>query len=63
MIASGDAQIIPIQLMRAGFVGNPISLGVPEWAGFKADHFETGAREALEKNTACGTDADNCKID
>ncbi len=35
ILSARDAGIFPIELMRSGFVGNPVALGIPEGASFK----------------------------
>jgi hypothetical protein len=47
MLAAGDAQIVPVELVRAALVADPIALGVPEGTGLEADNLEAGAGEPL----------------
>ncbi len=63
VIAAGDAEIVPVELVGSGLVGDPVALRIPEGAGLEADDVEAGAGEALEEDAAGGTDADDREVD
>src|ERR1700758_4247045 len=62
MCAAGDAQVVPIKLVRAFLVANPVFFGVPERPRLESDYSESGAREPLKKHAACGADSDDAVI-
>lgn len=47
-----DAQVVPVQLVRSGFVAHPIAFSVAQWAGVETDYIETSARESLQEHAA-----------
>ena len=59
IFAAGDAQIFPVEIVRAGLVADPIALRIPERTRFHADHSKTGAREPLQQHAAGRADADD----
>jgi hypothetical protein len=63
MLAGGDAQIIPIQIMSALFITDPIALGVPKRSRIEADHAKSGTSEPLQENAATGTHSHDDVID
>ena len=63
VLAAGDAEIVPVEIVRAGFVGDPLAFGVPEWACLEANYFEACARKSLQKNATCRTHANDGVVD
>ena len=61
--AANHAQIFPVELVRAGFVADPILLGVPEGAGLETDNVEPGTRQPLQQDTTGGADANDHVVD
>ena len=61
--AAGDAEIFPVELVRAGFVADPVAFGIPEGAGFEGDDTETRAAEALQQDAAGRAAADDEIVD
>ena len=61
--AAGDAQIFPVEFVRAGFVADPVALRIPERAGFEPDHVEACARQSLQQHAAGRAAADDQVVD
>ena len=61
--AAGNARVVPVELVRALFVADPVPLGIPERARLQTDNVEAGAGQTLQKYAACGTDADDHEVD
>src|SRR5690348_2791985 len=59
LAAAGDAQVVPVEVVRSDLVADPVALGVPEGSGVEADDAEAGAREALDEHAAGRADADD----
>ena len=62
VLATRDTKLIPVELVRACFVRNPVTLRIPERPCLKADDAESGAREALQQYAAGRPDANDYKI-
>jgi hypothetical protein len=59
---TGDAQLIPIQIVRARFIADPIALGIPERTGFESDHAESRTGQPLQQHAACRPNADYAEV-
>jgi len=57
--AAGDARVFPVELVGSGFIADPVTLSIPEGAGFKANNGKAGAGEALEEDASGRADADD----
>ena len=62
MLAAGDPQIGPVQFVRALFVADPVTLGIPERASLETDHPEARPRQALQQYAAGRADADDAVV-
>jgi hypothetical protein len=63
VFTAGDAKIVPIKIVRAGFVGYPLALCVPEGTGLEANDLESCASETLKEDAAGGANADDGIVD
>src|SRR5919199_2768044 len=63
VLSANNAQIIPVQLVRAGLVADPVALRVPEGARVEAHDAETGLGQPLQHHTAARAEADDAEID
>src|SRR5947209_1510574 len=59
ILAAGNAQIRPVELMRTGFIADPVAFGVPERTGLEADNGAAGFRQTLQQNASGRTDTNN----
>ena len=59
VVAAGDAQVLPVELVRACLVADPVALRVPERPGFEPHDAEARAREPLQQHAARRADADD----
>ncbi len=57
MLAAGDAQIVPIQFVRAGLITDPVPLGIPKRTGLDADDTPSCLGQALHQHPPGGADA------
>ena len=48
--------------MGAGLVADPIAFGIPEGPRFQSDDAETGARQSLQQDSTCRSNADDAVI-
>src|SRR5919201_1462812 len=62
VLPTNNAQIIPVQLMRAGLVADPVALGVPEGAGVEAHDAEAGLGQPLQHHTTARAEADDAEV-
>src|SRR5919201_6329536 len=62
VLPSNNAQIIPVQLVRAGLVADPVALRVPEGAGVEAHDAEAGLGQSLQHHTTARAEADDAEI-
>src|SRR5919199_6845404 len=62
VLPSNNAQIIPVQLVRAGLVTDPVTLRVPEGAGVEAHDAEAGLGQPLQHHTAARAEADDAEV-
>src|SRR5438045_3590336 len=62
VLSSNNAQIIPVQLVRAGLVAEPVALGIPERAGVKAHDAEAGLGQPLQHHAAARAEADDAEV-
>jgi hypothetical protein len=61
--AVDDPRFGPVQVVGAGFVADPVDVGVPEGAGVQGDDAPSGAGEPLGEGAAAGADADDDGVD
>src|ERR1700742_4324034 len=59
MRSRDDARFIPVQLVRAGLVTDPVLVGVPKWPRVEDDHAPPLAGQPLCKDGAPGSAADD----
>ena len=52
MLAAGDAEIFPVELVRTGLIADPVALTVPEGPGLKTNHIESRPCQSLQQNSA-----------
>src|SRR5919201_1407406 len=62
VLSPGNAQIIPVQLVRAGLIADPVALGVPEGAGVEAHDAEAGLGQPLQHHTPARAEADDAEV-
>ena len=60
MRSAGDTQIVPIELVRAFFVADPVLLRIPERTCFQRDHTKPRPRQTLHQHPACASHARRC---
>ncbi len=63
ILAADDPRLGPVQLVRAGLVGDPVLVGVPERPGLQHEHAPALAREALRERGAAGARTDDQHVD
>src|SRR5262249_40656268 len=63
VFAAYNAQVFPIQIVRALFIAYPVAFGIPERPGIETDDRVTGARKPLQHDATAGADANNNAID
>src|SRR5579883_1078234 len=63
IFATGDAQVVPVKLVRTFFIAYPVFFGIPERSCFEANDAKTGASEALHQHASGRTNADNAVVD
>lgn len=56
------AQIIPIEIVRASFIADPVSLRIPERTGFQPDDAKSCTRQSLEQHSARRTDPNDAVV-
>lgn len=61
--AADDTFLVPVQLVRAGLVGHPVLVGMPEGPGFDDHDPPTGPGQALGQDRPAGARADNADVD
>ena len=61
--SADDPLLVPVQPVRAGLVGHPVLVRVPERAGLEHDHLPAAAREPLRERAAAGAGADDHQVD
>ena len=61
--AADDALLGPVQLVRAGLVGDPVLVGMPERAGLDDHDPPAGPGQALGQHRAAGAGADDAHVD
>ena len=61
--AADDALLVPVQLVRAGLVGDPVLVGMPERAGFDDHDPPTGPGQTLGQDRPSGAGADDADVD
>src|SRR5436309_11280418 len=62
VLPANKAQIIPVQLVRAGLVADPVALRVPKRAGLEAHDAEAGLGQPLQHHTTTRAEADDAEI-
>ena len=52
IFAACYAQLVPIEIVRAGLIADPIALGIPEWARLESDDAKSRASQSLQQHSA-----------
>ena len=55
--------LVPVQLVRAGLVGDPVLIGMPERAGLDDHDPPSGPGQALGQDRSSGAGADDADVD
>ena len=63
VLAADHPRLGPVELVRAGLVGDPVLVGVPERPGLQHEDPPASAREALGERRAAGAGADDQHVD
>ena len=63
ILAADYALVRPVELVRAGLVGDPIGVGIPERPTLEDDHAPAAARQALSERAAARAAADDQQVD
>ena len=61
--AADDPLLVPVQLVRAGLVGDPVLVGMPERAGLDDHDPPSGPGQALGQDRPSGAGADDANVD
>ena len=61
--AADDPLLVPVQRVRAGLVGDPVLVGMPERAGLDDHDPPPGAGQALSEHRSAGSGADDAQVD
>ena len=63
VLSSDDPGRRPVELVLAGLVRDPVTVGVPERSGLEDDHAPARATQALREDRAAGPGADDHDVD
>ena len=62
MRSAGNAQIVPIEFVRAFFVADPVLLRIPEGTGLQCDDTKPRPRQTLHQHSAGASHADDAIV-
>ena len=61
--APGDPVVVPVQPMRAGLVGDPVLIRIPEWSRLQHHDLPSAPRQPLSQRAAAGAGSDDHQVD
>jgi hypothetical protein len=62
MFSAGDTEVVPIELVRAGFIRYPVALGIPERTCLETYDREARSGETLEQHSPRRTYPDDREV-
>src|SRR3954449_12290698 len=63
ILAADHARLGPVELVRAGLVGDPVRIGTPEGARLEHEHLPIAPCQALGERRPTGAGADDEHVD
>src|SRR3982751_4296385 len=59
MVATRDPHVVPVEVVSAFFVADPIALGIPKRSGIETNYTKPGSCQALNQHSSARTHSDN----